>query len=149
MLDVLAELASIGAVVDVVTDHGEQRIKIDAKVGALDAELRDHIIAVRPLVITAILGRRTGHAFAACTHCGQLSMTRATAERAREIATKPSTQWPACRMTPGCEGRHVPSAVELDAVTQCKHPTMSRPPAKKAKARFLGPRTPETDWHAT
>ncbi len=67
-------------------------------------------------------------------------MVRASWQRAREIANGPKTEWPACRMTHACTGRHVPNSTELGLVTQRKQPTLPRPPAKVGKARFFGPR---------
>src|SRR4051812_14574090 len=121
VLDLLSELEHRSAVLDLVVEDEAERtldIFIDAPLGAIDAELFDRLLAERDLLIAAIKGRRTGHAFAKCDECGRIAMVRASWKRFDEIANKPATDWPRCRMTPGCFGRHVPNQTELDAVVQ-------------------------------
>jgi hypothetical protein len=45
----------------------------------------------------------TYHALAPCDVCGEVSMVGITRDR-----IKGRGQWPSCRMTPKCEGRHAP-----------------------------------------
>lgn len=65
-----------------------------------DADLDARIASCQTLLRYELAGRATGHIFAACDHCGRASMTRAKRDKNR--------QWPRCRMTPGCPGRHRP-----------------------------------------
>jgi hypothetical protein len=72
----------------------------------------------RELLVAVALGRAgkadsggpahptTAHDLAPCTECGQARMVGVTTGR-----LKSKSPWPACGMTPGCTGRHVPTDV--------------------------------------
>ena len=80
------------------TDDGV-RLRTDGPVGAIQAGLAAAIRGHRDLLVWAALGERSGHSFAACSKCGEPSM----------VAVGRDT-WPQCRMTPGCDGRHIPDS---------------------------------------
>lgn len=93
------------------------------------AELGPVIAEHRALLVAHLLGRRTGHALAPCTTCNQVSMT----------AVKRGT-WPACRLTPGCNGRHQPRPADLARLTNApRPPAQATPDRRPATRRLAGP----------
>ncbi|HXH56558.1 hypothetical protein [Iamia sp.] len=92
------------------------------------AELGPAIARHRALLIAHLGGRRTGHALAPCTTCNQVSMT----------AVKRGS-WPACRMTPGCTGRHQPRPADLARLaTAPRPPAQATPDRRPATKRLAG-----------
>ena len=124
-LDVLDRLAAVGAVVFVANG----RLRVDAPTGAVTPELADEIKANRDTVLAAIHGRSTGHALAPCTSCSEVSM----------VNIDRSGKGPACRMTPGCDGRHEPRPIDLPTIKRVPRPKQAAPPPNQGKARKLGP----------
>jgi len=106
----IAHLEALGIQLDIDT---EGRLVTSAPRGAITADLADVIGTNRELIVAVVIGRRTGHAFGPCTTCAEESMVNLN-----------RTTWPACRMTPGCKGRHQPGQVR-DASRD--NPTHRRP----------------------
>ena len=123
-LAIFDRLADLGA----VTYVSNGRLRIDAPTGAVTPELAEAIKANRDTLVAAVIGRATGHALAPCTTCSEVSM----------VSAAPTGKWQACRMTPGCDGRHEPRRVDLELVTKRTQPKQAAPPRKTSKARKLG-----------
>ncbi len=79
------------------------RLSTDAPRGAITDDIAIAVRSHRDLIVAALIGRRTGHAFGRCTTCAEESMVAID-----------RTTWPRCRMTPGCQGRHQPGHVHND-----------------------------------
>lgn len=99
-LDVLNELARRRVYAEVVARRGTGwALVLDDPEGAVDDALDAAIRDNRALVVAQLVGRGTGHALGPCSVCGELSM----------VATKrKGERYPRCRMTPRCQGRHIP-----------------------------------------
>lgn len=124
-------------------------------------DLRPWIVEHRGMILATLAGRDTGHAMAACTVCGELTLVAAFEPRSRihedliragrrkPSPAVPRELWPACRMTPLCSGRHVPRREDTDRVLRQPPPTQSMPPAHVPKIRLLGqrPSWPPTPIH--
>jgi hypothetical protein len=63
----------------------------------------------------------TCHLLAPCTVCGEPRMVGVTTKRLGGTAP-----WPSCSMTPGCEGRHVPSRIERSSTCRTRPSTLER-----------------------
>ena len=123
-LAIFDRLADLGA----VTYVSNGRLRIDAPTGAVTPELAEAIKANRDTLVAAVIGRATGHALAPCTTCGDVSM----------VSIDRDDKGPACRMTPGCDGRHEPRAADLPAIKKVPRPKQAAPPRNHGKARKLG-----------
>ncbi len=86
-------------------------------------------------MVCAILGRSSsGHALAPCNVCAEVTMTAALTPTGK---ARGPAQWPRCRITPGCAGRHFARAVDLTrSIHRAPHP-QAAPPARRSKRRLL------------
>ena len=88
VLDILTALDLVGAKLDIhPTDR--TRTVINASLGTVDADLLAGVREQRALVLATVVGRRSGHVFAACTTCGEVTMVRASSPRAERSPTDP------------------------------------------------------------
>lgn len=131
LLDLLDHIAGAGGQLAVTTGRlrlsGPARLTSDP---AVNAAIREH----RDLLVHVVLARATGHVPAPCTRCGELTLTAAYTTKG-----SPRTDWPRCRFTPGCNGRHEPHRAALTLVERRPAPTQAKPPARPEKRRLLGP----------
>jgi hypothetical protein len=73
----------------------------------LAAALGSEVTLLRCVAVGRSGGLRV--ALGVCTSCGEPCMVTATKARRKD------GKWPGCRMTPGCDGRHVPVDRDLEA----------------------------------
>lgn len=104
----------------------------------LDITIRAAIRQHHSALLAHIKGARTGHALGFCTVCNAVSLTH----------YQPASKYPACRITPGCEGRHAirdPDVVRLAAAAAPARPKQTKPPTTATSRRLLGP-WPADPW---
>jgi hypothetical protein len=97
---------------------------------ALDG-LSDAIRAHRDLLVWAVVGRASRHAWVPCDECGHAVLLDPAPRWAGRLA------WPHCYLTPGCSGRHlsVPSTGAL-SVGEVHRTVGERRPITDATAWF-------------
>jgi hypothetical protein len=97
---------------------------------ALDG-LSDAIRAHRDLLVWAVVGRASRHAWVPCDECGHAVLLDPAPRWAGRLA------WPHCYLTPGCSGRHlsVPSTGAL-SVGEVHRTVGERRPITDARAWF-------------
>lgn len=90
----------------------------------------------RDVIVARLLGAQIGHPWARCTACGEGSLVAAVTSKGQ-----PRSTWPRCRMTPACEGRHVPhdDDVALAVSRRLSPPPQAQAPPQADTARLLGP----------
>ena len=96
--EALKELRAAGAS---VTVSGSQ-VRVVAPRGALDGALVATLRRWRQLLVARHAGLWTGHVLGWCSKCDEPSMVNYR-----------SRTWPTCRITPRCDGRHVPDEADL------------------------------------
>jgi hypothetical protein len=128
--ELLDTLNDHGATLDVEGDRlvlsGPRRI-------CDDPDIITAISLNRSLLIGDTVGASTGHTLGFCTACGEPSLTH---------YKPPKAGYPKCRITPHCEGRHEPRAVDVERLTTAgapERPKQPRPPRKHHNRRLLGP----------
>lgn len=105
LIDTLDLLRRRGVTLSLVATDDGVKLRTEGPAGAIKDDLAAAIRSHRSLLLWAALGERSGHTFAACTTCGEASM----------VAVDRGT-WPRCRMTPTCEGRHIPTGAGRRAI---------------------------------
>lgn len=92
-----------------------------------------HIREHRTMLVNTLIGRMSGHAPAPCDQCGRVSLV---------AIVKPDGHrrdpWPACRLTPRCEGRHVARDVDIARTNPAPQPPQARQPRRISKSLLLG-----------
>jgi len=127
--DIVNELDRLGVWIQLVSGPGPgPTIVVDAPAGAIDDDLAEAIRSNRTMVINVLLGRRTGHVFAACNKCGLETMVHV----GRPVR--------ACRMTTGCDGRH--ELPEEHHAADTKPPKEAPLPPRPPKSRAPGDQRP-------
>ncbi len=104
----------------------------------LDITIRAAIRQHHSVLLAHIKGARTGHALGFCTICNAVSLTH----------YQPASKYPACRITPGCEGRHAIRNADLRRLTAAvapARPKQTQPPTPAPTRRLLGP-WPADPW---
>lgn len=96
-LELLDTLDERGVIIDLDPDG---RLQTDAAAGIIDDELAMQIRRHRDLLVWTVIGRRSGHVWCACDHCGQAVLLDPQPRHTGKWA------WPRCYMTPDCAGRH-------------------------------------------
>lgn len=103
----------------------------------LTAALASIVEPWRGWLLLAATGRRTGHAPAVCSVCGEPSMLSIVNSSGTTRGLK-STPWPRCHITPRCEGRRVIRPAEADGVKRIAHRPAPRVAAPPARRRWAG-----------
>ena len=104
---------------------------------ALTVEERRALLACRDLIHFHVEGLRTGHALAPCSACGLPSIVAVRRPDGQVRKT-----WPECRLTPGCEGHHGPTATDITARPTAP-PAQAAQPRKPDRRRLI---TPTITW---
>jgi hypothetical protein len=130
MLDTLDRLDELSVTLAIANTDDGLRLVTSARPGIIDTDLRAAILEHRIMLINILIARATGHAPAPCTECGQITFTAI-----RSPGGKRRDGWPACRFTPGCEGRHEPRQRDIDRTKPRPPPARPRPPRRPSKQR--------------
>ena len=128
MLPELLDIIDANTRVNLEFNNGTLRL-VAPRYFANNTDVVEAIRVNRDLLAHHVVGACTGHAIGICTECGEPSM----------VHVNPASNFPACRATAGCPGRHTPRDADIRSRRHHERPKQPKEAKRPKRKRLLGP----------